>query len=220
MVFSKAWQLLAHPTVVPEVSGNYDSSTIDSALGAKLNNLSIEERSNVLHDLHGVADIVEETPEMLKQKTAEMTKALSTIENLGVEGSLAYRKAVAMSPEYVNELKIRFLRAEGYNGEQAADRMSRFFDGKLKYFGEEKLVQELRLQDLGEEENEALRKGLCQVLPQRDRAGRIVVLLHGMVNIMYATHTVVSRHQKKNFHNGLFFEYLNRVLLPFVGLPL
>jgi hypothetical protein len=173
---------------------NGDSSAIpDSVLGAKLNDMSIEERSRGLHDLHGVAGIERETPEMLKEKAGEMIHALfSAVAGVSAKDSLAYREAVVMSPEYADGLAIPFLRAENYNSKLAAYRMVRFFDHKMRLFGKEKLVQEITFQDLSKEAQEAVQRGLIQTSPLRDRAGRVIFFIYGVVNIMYETITCVS----------------------------
>jgi hypothetical protein len=48
------------------------------------------------------------------------------------------------------------------------------------------------MRDLGGEENNLLRRGLWQLLPQRDRAGRAVLFLYGMENTKYENISVVS----------------------------
>jgi hypothetical protein len=177
-----------------DTTGGKESSNVD-VLSSKLNKLSIEERSNALHDLHGVADQMEETPEMISAKIQEMTEALHaySLPDLQVEDSLAYRKALELSPEHVEGLKVRFLRAMRYNGQGAAAKMIRFFSRKIELFGEETLVRDLKFKDLNEEEQEALRNGLIQLLPQRDRAGRAIIFGSGEVNAMYPnTKSVVS----------------------------
>jgi hypothetical protein len=178
----------------PHPDRNGGRPTPDSILSAKLSNMSIEERSDGLNDLHGIADIRNETPEVLNQKSHEMSRALLTaIASLSVEDSLAYREAVTMSPEYVDGLKIRFLRAEhGYDSQNAAHRMIKFFDHKKGLFGKDKLVQDITLQDLGAEATDALRRGLFQVLHQRDRAGRPIFYCQALVNMLFPMKACVS----------------------------
>jgi hypothetical protein len=174
-------------------SGGSSARLPDSALSAKLNDMSIEERSHGLDDLHGIPGLVRETPEMLKEKSQEMRHDLiSAISTRGGEESLPYRSAVEMSPEYVNGLKICFLRAENYHSKLAANRMISFFDQKMRLFGKDKLVREIRLDDLGEDAREALQKGLIQALSLRDRAGRIILLAYGAVSSRYEIKSCVS----------------------------
>jgi hypothetical protein len=175
-------------------TGGKESSNVD-VLSSKLNKLSIEERSNALHDLHGVADQVEETPDIINGKIQEMTEALHSysIPGLRPEDSLACRKALELSPEYVEGLKVRFLRATRYNSQGAAAKMIRFFRRRMELFGQEKLVGDIQFKDLHEEEQEALRNGLFQLLPQRDPAGRAIIFVSGQVSAMYPNTRSVVR---------------------------
>ena len=50
-----------------------------------------------------------------------------------------------------------------------------FFDEKLALFGADKLTHDITLADLSEADMEALNAGAEQLLPQRDRIGRLVV---------------------------------------------
>jgi hypothetical protein len=77
-----------------------DKSEIGGFVSAKLNKMSMEERSSGLHDLHGVADRISESPEMVRAKSQEMSNILSSIADVGADESSAYRKAVAVSPDY------------------------------------------------------------------------------------------------------------------------
>ena len=59
--------------------GNSSAKSVDDLLASKLNKMTIEERSDGLHDLHGVADysdIEHDTPEMLDEKLQEMDRIL------------------------------------------------------------------------------------------------------------------------------------------------
>jgi hypothetical protein len=61
--------------------------------------------------------------------------------------------------------------------EQAAERMVRHFDEKLKLFGDDLLSRDIQLSDLEDSELETLQRGAVQLLPLRDRADRTVVCL-------------------------------------------
>mmetsp|Transcript_60362 Transcript_60362/g.90998 ORF Transcript_60362/g.90998 Transcript_60362/m.90998 type:complete len:472 (+) Transcript_60362:71-1486(+) len=160
-------------------------------IGAKLNELSLEERSKLEFELHGVADVEEEDPALLAARVEEMDQELSDRVFFSGDDTSAYEAALVMSKEYVDDFKILFLRAEAYNGREAAARMIRFFDRKRHLFGEETLTRDIRLSDFEDEEMEALRQGVFMMLPQRDRSGRSIVAVNGRVNIMYSTHQVM-----------------------------
>jgi hypothetical protein len=171
-----------------------------------LNQMSREERSDALNDLHGVADEIIETPDYITAKKREMSIALlSLIATMGSEESRAFRNALRMSRDYVDGLKLRFLRCDRFDANMAATRMILFFSRKAELFGEEKLAQDIKLKDLSEEESDALQNGLMQLLPLRDRAGRAILLVDERVNVMYAnTKSVVSSRSIETFQNGHF----------------
>jgi hypothetical protein len=145
----------------------------DAALIAEdLYKLSITERERVLFDLHGVSVAFEETPEMIACRLAELEMKISMIKK-----KPAYATAKAKNPEYVGNrnLRLKFLRAESFDSQRAADRLVRFFESKLELFGEDKLAKDITSKDLDQEDRAHLEKGQMQVLPLRDRAGRVVV---------------------------------------------
>jgi len=154
---------------------------------SKLSKLSLDERSSCLHDVHGVAEVKAETPEMLQSKLKELNEALASPPG----DSRAYKRAVSKSPEYVEHLKIPCLRAKEYNSEQAAGLMIRLFNKKLELFGEEKLAEDIQMTDMTDEENDAIRRGLTVYLKERDRAGRAVLFVSGQLNAAYGTRTVM-----------------------------
>jgi hypothetical protein len=152
--------------------------------------LSLEERSKIEYELHGVADLQEETQDMLQMRISEMNKALYVLLFTGKDTS-AYEKALDISKDYVGGLKLAFLRAENYNGKEAAARLVRFFDRKRSLFGEAMLDRDIRLSDLDDEEMEALKQGIVMLLPQRDRSGRSIVVVNGRLNEMHSARVVM-----------------------------
>ncbi|KAL3930740.1 MAG: hypothetical protein SGBAC_011632 [Bacillariaceae sp.] len=86
--------------------------------------------------------------------------------------------AEEMSPHYVQDqtLRMKFLRSEKFDVQKSAERMIRFFDCKLYFFGEQKLCKDITLHDLDKDDLKALKAGYMQILSGRDRAGRAVFL--------------------------------------------
>jgi hypothetical protein len=171
---------------------------VDDLLNTKLNRMTVEQRSDGLHDVHGVAGKLEdETPEMLEAKVGEMNEALASSCSSSSFDTRAYEEAVSVSCEYVEGLKIPCLRAEAYNSQKAAERMTTFFSRKLELFGEETLGREITQREcLDQHDMKALNEGIIQVLPKRDRVGRGILLLHGKSSTNYPTRTVVRPAQK------------------------
>jgi hypothetical protein len=174
------------------LSADLSSKAVDNLLSAKLNKMSMEQRSDGLYDLHGVADLENETPEMIQEKMEEINEALALSCTSNSVDSRDYEKAYSMSREHVEKIKRLCLRAEIYNSEEASARVLRFFTRKRELFGEERLVRDITMRDLGEEATTLLRRGLWQLLPQRDRAGRAILFLYDMETTKYENISVVS----------------------------
>lgn len=163
--------------VAPAVDENHrdfhQKTEGDVLLVRELNQLSMEERNRALEDVHGVGEIVKETPELVE----ESLELLETEINK-VRSRTAYEKAAFMSPSYPKDrdFRLMFLRADFFNPKKAAKRLVSYFDHKLRLFGINKLVKPITLDDLDEEDLRDLHSGSLQVLPQKDRAGRTIII--------------------------------------------
>jgi hypothetical protein len=163
------------PSSLPPTQDPSPEST-DALLARELNTLSIQEREKVFEEIHGV-DSIEETPdrpELLNQQLAQMDFELTKIHRKS-----AYLKARIQSPEYVSnrEFLLRFLRVDGYNPKDAADRLVSFFDFKLELFGPKKLTEDIKIEDFYSnlDDKAALESGVFQLLPGTDRSRRPIV---------------------------------------------
>ena len=147
-------------------------------LARQMSQLSMPEREASLYDIHGVSEMVQETPDFVFQKLQELDAALSAIE---APSKQAYTQALQLDPTYAMSegLRLKFLRADTFDPVEAAKRMVRHFETKLKLFGPEKLTKELGVEDLSPEDQEVIESGWLTLLPLRDTAGRLI-----MVNTM------------------------------------
>lgn len=162
--------------IVPERVTGTTAKTIklvDSLLAKEFTKLSIGEREKTYEELHGVDEVIPETTEFVHQNLMAIDRE---IEKIQVHDKPAYMLAMKTSESYVKDPKFRlmFLRAEYFHPQRAAQRLVAFFEGKLKYFGEERLTKPIRYCDLDEDDKSCLNKGQMQILPTRDRAGRLV----------------------------------------------
>lgn len=150
-----------------------------------LNQISLEERERVVKDLHGVNFTNAEDLEAQSNATAETKleqmeselqrlKAASawSLQLAGIEMAERQNIAYVQNPAF----RVRFLRCEHWDPTKAASRLIRFFDWKLELFGESKLTKDIVLEDLEPEDIKMLKKGYMQRLPERDRAGRMIVI--------------------------------------------
>jgi hypothetical protein len=151
-------------------------------LAKEMNKLSMQEREGVLQDIHGVADIPNETPEFVEASLTEMER---TIQEILAPSSWwssssqvsAYEQARNINPSYVQDTKLRlmFLRADRFHAKDAALRMIQFFEEKLSLFGPDKLTMNIVLRDMNADDTKSLESGFFQILPNRDRAGRAII---------------------------------------------
>jgi hypothetical protein len=149
-----------------------DPEATDALLARELNQMSIQEREKVYDDIHGVSDIVDETDDLVNHTLSEFDEEIALIAKKS-----AYEMAEKQDASYVRNRKMRckFLRAEGFNSRLAAKRMVSFFEAKLELFGPSRLTQDIRLEDLDEQDMNCLESGMCQIIHRRDRAGRALL---------------------------------------------
>ena len=154
-----------------------DPKETDELLAKRLTHLSLEERDEGLHDLHGVSDVLAESADLVETKLRQLQSELNsiTIKN-------AYDLALQTVSEYVNDRKFRimFLRADRFHVKHAARRIVKYFEEKLRLFGPDKLCRRILMEDLNEDDIAALKSGYLILLPERDRAGRPIIFV--MVN--------------------------------------
>eukprot|EP00980_Cylindrotheca_fusiformis_P019708 scaffold6883_cov113-Cylindrotheca_fusiformis.AAC.1 len=150
-----------------------DKYSSEKLIAEELSKLTIQEREKAYEDVHGVSNLVEESPELIERCLLELKRELDLNKN-----SFAYDLAKRLSEKYVSNRKLRlqFLRATLFDPKKAALRMVRFFDLKLELFGTENLAKTITFEDLGENSMNALRQGPIQVLPSRDNQGRAVIV--------------------------------------------
>ena len=150
---------------------------LDALIAGALNQLSINEREKVYHEMHGVDDVVVETPEMLQRSIIALHTELESQKAAHPAGMSAYNMAEAMSRNYVldTDLRIKFLRSEKFDVKKAAERMIKFFDIKLQLFGQEKLCKDITLQDFDQDDMMCMKSGYIQLLPIRDQSGRVAL---------------------------------------------
>ena len=130
-----------------------------------------------------IADDLHETRK-LDELAETIERLVSEIGNSRGSEFEGYRLAREQNPGYVSDydFTIGFLRAETYNVDKAAKRMFGYLNIKLDIFGEEKLTQDILLDDLGEGGRAYLKRGGLQLLPNPDTNGRRVVFGHGVLN--------------------------------------
>ena len=186
--------------------------------------LSVQERNTILNEIHGVDDVIEETPEFIskcfdklkfhiemlrEQHTAgtgsgsgddsnskthypkmEIEKDDSS-SNSGIirSGIEAYNKACFLSPSLYNfdsfheltetskNFYFMFLRSSKYDPQQTSVKIMKHFYFKKQLFGLEKVAKDITIEDLDDDDKDALSSGYHIFLPEKDNAGRAVCLI-------------------------------------------
>jgi hypothetical protein len=151
---------------------------VDTLLAKEFSKLSVQERSKTYEELHGVDECVEETPAFVESCLQKLDEEISKIRRKS-----AYELAQQQNKEYVTNPKFRimFLRASGFHPEKAAHWLVDYFEGILKYFGESLLTKRIQYSDLDRDGQAYVKYGHSQMLPARDRSGRVVLAGIGML---------------------------------------
>ena len=167
-----------------------DPQEIDALLSKELMQLSFTDRNNISEEVHGVRSLaIEETPCVQDEALARLQYEL--VHCIPPSEKKAFDTAQSYSITYVNDrnFRLRFLRAELFDAKLAAQRLTTYLDLLLKLFGMEVLKRPLRTKDFkSKDEKSALRGGLVQLLPYRDRSGRRVMVI--MSDIMSHNHVM------------------------------
>ncbi|KAL3940556.1 MAG: hypothetical protein SGBAC_004935 [Bacillariaceae sp.] len=148
------------------------SPSLSANLAQDLNELSFQERCAVYEEIHGVDPQLEEKEEMLNSKLAALEDEIARFSI-----KPAYEQSLKMSHVYVTSRKFRlmFLRAESMDPAKAAIRLIKFMELKLQYFGPGSLARPICSSDLNSDDLSTLKAGRLQVLPEKDRSGRVVI---------------------------------------------
>jgi hypothetical protein len=145
---------------------------VDAMIAGDLHSMSLQEREHCYHDIHGVSDAIDETPEFVQEKLKELDDELGRAPSWN--NKAAYLQAEADDPEFVRctKLRLKFLRTYAFDVKKAASHLLRFFEQKLLTFGRELLTKDIKLSDMDANDIRCLESGKYQLVPQRDRAGR------------------------------------------------
>ena len=132
-------------------------------------------------------DVIYESSQLVQSSLDQLERELRIIENNNLGSAVAYHKACQQSYEYVQSLRISFLRAECFNVSKASLRMTSFWEEKERLFGggggggcssslsdnnsnNNILGRPIRLSDLDVDDLTALRSGALQLLmPQQQQ---------------------------------------------------
>jgi len=120
----------------------------DADLAKDMNTLSFAERQAMEEDIHGVADVIEETSEFVTKKIEEMRQALASLSSIQRQ---SWDRAVFLRPGLAKDrgLHLIFLRARQFRVKDAAQLMASYFRAKRDLFGDDLLIHRITWNDVG-----------------------------------------------------------------------
>ena len=153
----------------------HNPTEADALLAKEMTALAVSERNQALEDVHGVSNAIAETPALIESKLLELEECLQKIPK---KKRVSYDKAFFLNPQYClsQSFRLRFLRADQFDAEQAAQRLVHHFDLKLELFSYEELARDITLSDLSQDDIDCLKCGTLLFLHHYDRAGRRLLL--------------------------------------------
>jgi len=75
----------------------------DADLAGDMNSLSFAERQAVEEDIHGVSDVIKETPDFVTEKIEEMKQALAKVNS---QQRQAWDRAVFLRPAFAEDVRF------------------------------------------------------------------------------------------------------------------
>ena len=155
----------------PEGSDSCDESNeLPGYIVREIKRLQPHLRCKAFQDLVGISKSFQEN------EVAEIMGELEIEISRRSTHRSAYDRACSMSKEYVSTQLLACLRADEFNPKAAARRVLSHFQKKLELFGSERLLRDILLSDLEEDDMESLISGAVQFLGVKDRAGRLVMV--------------------------------------------
>jgi hypothetical protein len=165
---------------------------LDALLAGELHGLSLNDRNSVQEEIHCVRSLaLEETPDMVAEALHRLRERALIASIPGVK-TTAYQQALGMGSPFIQspDFGIKYLRSAFFNVEEAAAKMVNHLEIQFKLFGAVVLERPLRYSDLNEEDRSCLRTGGHQILPSRDKFGRMVMVFQGDVRNLISSEGV------------------------------
>lgn len=179
---------------------------LESVLAKELHKLTVNDRNLVQEEIHCVSSMaVKEVPSMVDNALAEIRERTTAVVSAGEIGTDEFRRQFSSNPQFVHSKAIclKYLRVDFFDVGLATKRMMNHLELLFRYFGPVALQRPLRFSDLVKKEQDAFRGGSFQLLPSRDKAGRLV-LVH-QTSVEGANH-----HQRVSYHQTDSCTYLEQ----------
>lgn len=165
---------------------------VDSMLARELTQMSMVTRSNIQEEIHGVHSLAtKETPELIYRSLQQLQHEIDSI--TGTSKTVYEDAMIAGNCSYAcsDEFRLKFLRADFFDPKKAAVRYLAHLENLWQWWGPISLQRPLQFSDLDREQVEVVRSGCVQILPSRDRAGRLVQVV--IIDESWFRHTMETR---------------------------
>ena len=164
-------------------------------MNAELQQMSLKEREEIYHDIHGITAMKQEegdeSPEFIASKMKDFQEELQYNLPKSKERE-ALDIAYAGNPSFVEGRMIAFLKGLDFDVKKAATMLIANFYRRRNLFGDKVLTGEVCYDDLDEETRSCILSGYLQTSPLRDSAGRTVILwLASLQNPNFSAEAVV-----------------------------
>lgn len=184
--------------------GDQESGEVDHSIASALQGMTLQDRDKLYSEIHGVVDLVDETPELIRESFARLQQELLRIVHVAPQHSsgrmdaTSFRIAEQRDYAYVHSRfhYLMVLRCEKFDIPKAAVRLVYFFQIKGLLFGHKTLCIDINQGMLSKQELDLLKSGFLQILNTRDQSGR-VVLAHFFHMIQYDTPEALVSLDKK-----------------------
>ena len=144
----------------------------------ELHSLSCAERDEAIKDVHGATTIKDEDPNHVQFCLEHLEMLIFYRKQSHQSNDNALQLAIQHSPNYVRSLFLTFLRCCQFQIEYTVKRLEKYFDVKLWLFGMNKLCTDIVQSDFSVAGQRLLKAGYFQLLPSRDSARRVVLLIN------------------------------------------
>lgn len=155
---------------------------VDRLVASELNQLPLVDRERATEEVHGVhSALVGDFPP--EEEEGRVEAALREVEieigRLDPTQKPSYEEALSLNSEYVHDrsFRMQFVWAERFDVPRAVRRMMSFLALARELFGPRALMGPIRWTDLSPGAAEIVTDGFCQILPNRDSAGRRVIVI-------------------------------------------
>lgn len=140
----------------------------DAEFAQDMNTLTFKEREEIIADIHGVANVIQETPEFIESKLQDFRAQISNAMVHGKYYRAAWDRAIFLRPslETDRDHHLMFLRARRFDTARAAKLLLNFYHVRRQVWGDKLLHQLVGWDDLSSDAQAAFMSGIATTFPK------------------------------------------------------